>query len=217
METNGVDVDRVEGEARRVLSRVREYVWDGESLPVPVEDIVADEFGLLVRLVDDLSTAPGCENIPRDHLSGLLLTGRGEIWVNAWEAEQWDGRRRFTIGHELGHYVMHQDGRPGIYCRSIVEDPRAEPADGTSPGDQTEPLVEAEPDVEAEAEARLVAGPRSVPELEADVFAAALMMPRHLMCEQYERLGGDFGAMQEEFGASQKAMRYRLDAMMTWD
>jgi hypothetical protein len=221
METNGVDVERVEGEAGRVLSRVREYVWDGESLPVPVDDIAADEFGLLVRLVDDLSTAPGCENIPRDQLSGLLLTGPGEIWVNAWEAAQWDGRRRFTIGHELGHYVMHRDGRPGIHCRSIVEDPREEAGFENGPDGGIEPVSGAgrevgTDEVETESEARLVAGPRSVPELEANAFAAALIMPRHLMREQYERHEGDCEAMRNEFGASQKAMRYRIDAMKTW-
>ena len=216
-----MDVERVEGEASRVLSRVREYVWDGESLPVPVDDIAADEFGLLVRLVDDLSTAPGCENIPRDQLSGLLLTGPGEIWVNAREAAQWDGRRRFTIGHELGHYVMHRDGRPGIHCRSIVEDPRDEPDFGYGPGDGTELVADAGrevemDEVEVESEARLAAGPRSVPELEANAFAAALIMPRRLMREQYERHGGDCEVMRELFGASQKAMRYRIDAMKDW-
>jgi hypothetical protein len=116
---------------------------------------------------------------------------------------------------------MHRDGRPGIHCRSIVEDPREEAGFENGPDGGIEPVAGAGPEVgtdevETESEARLVAGPRSVPELEANAFAAALIMPRHLMREQYERHEGDCEAMRNEFGASQKAMRYRIDAMKTW-
>lgn len=196
MERTGVEVDRIEDEAERILTRVPEYIWDGEFLPVPVEDIVADVFGLLVRLVEDLSTAPGCGGIPPDELSGLLLTGPGEIWVNAAEARQWEGRRRFTVGHELGHYVMHQNGRHQVFCRSIVEG--------------------GEPPEEPELESPVVGGARSVPELEANAFAAALMMPRHLVVEQCESHGKDLDFLCGVFGASEKAMRYRLEAKETW-
>ena len=76
------------------------------SLPVPVEDIADSHFGLLVRDVDDMTAAPGCPRLDGDQtISGLLLPSRGEIWVNAEEAKQWPPRRRFTIGHELGHWV----------------------------------------------------------------------------------------------------------------
>lgn len=217
METNGVDVDRIEEKARRVLAGVSEYVWGGESLPVPVDEIVADEFGLLVRLVEDLSTAPGCENIPPDKLSGLLLTGPGEIWVNATEASRWEGRRRFTISHELGHYVMHQDVGPRIFCRSIVEGTEASAQSDPEPGGEDGNVSGVEPAPEADPETRLTGGARSVPELEANAFAAALMMPRHLVIEQYEQHGQNISYLCEKFGASEKATRYRLDAMKAWD
>src|SRR2546423_574817 len=77
-------VEGIEAHAERVLAGVPEWIWDGESLPVPVEDIVDSCFGLLVRDVEDLSAAPGCPKLEPGHtLSGLLLTARGEIWVNA--------------------------------------------------------------------------------------------------------------------------------------
>lgn len=51
-----------------------------------------------------MGTAPGAPALAHGQsLSGLLLPVRGEIWVNAEEARQWPPRRRFTIGHELGH------------------------------------------------------------------------------------------------------------------
>jgi len=112
----------IEERAERVLARVPEWIWDGESLPVPVEDIADSVFRLRVREADDLSRAPGAPAPePGSSLSGLLLPGRGEIWVNGSEARQWPPRRRFTIGHELGHWCMHRTA--SIYCRSASVDP----------------------------------------------------------------------------------------------
>ena len=108
----------VEERAESVLAQLPSYVWDQDTLPVPVEDIADTQFGLLVRDVEDMSTAPGAPLIEHHALSGLLLPARGEIWVNAHEAKQWPPRRRFTIGHELGHWVMHRAaGQQALFCR----------------------------------------------------------------------------------------------------
>ena len=67
---------------------------------------------------------------PGQSLSGLLLGARGEIWVNAEEARTWPTRRRFTIGHELGHWELHRDLQRTLFCRAttVKEDqPRAVP------------------------------------------------------------------------------------------
>src|SRR3954470_2999983 len=102
-------MEEIEQAAEEVLAAVPPWVWNGKSLPVPVGEIADTCFGLLVREVDDLATAPGAPPIePGRTLSGLLLADRGEIWVNGVEAKQWPGRRRFTIGHELGHHCLHQ-------------------------------------------------------------------------------------------------------------
>src|SRR5919108_783500 len=109
----------VEERAEEVLAAAPTYVWDGERLPVPIEDIVDSVYGLLVRDVDDMSTAPGAPPLaPGQALSGLLLPDRGEIWVNADEARRWPPRRRFTIGHELGHWLMHRPDGRSLFCRS---------------------------------------------------------------------------------------------------
>jgi hypothetical protein len=184
MTSGEIDTEWVEGQAYDLLNRVPEFIWDGETLPVPVDDIVDSVLGLRVRTVDDMSMAPGCEDLQPGEVSGLLLTGLGEIWVDANEAGQWDTRRRFTVGHEVGHYLIHNDGRPQIFCRQadIVED--GEPRNGPTP--------------------------KPVPELEADAFAAALLMPAHLVREQAEACGRDLETMKERFNCSHKAMKYRL-------
>jgi hypothetical protein len=119
--------DRAREQAERILATVPSWLWDGERLPIPVEDIVDTCFGLHVREVEDMSVAPGAPTVgDGQQLSGLLLPARGEIWVNADEARQWPPRRRFTIGHELGHWVMHRTGQESLFCRrTTVEDARA--------------------------------------------------------------------------------------------
>ena len=93
-------------------------------MPVPVEEGADSCFGLLVRDVSDLGEAPGAPRLGEGQsLSGLLLPALGEIWVNDWEGQKWPGRRRFTIGHEVGHWVMHSPTSKGIFCRSQTVQP----------------------------------------------------------------------------------------------
>ena len=181
-------MDEIERAAEAVLAGVPSWIWDGETLPIPLEDIADSHFGLLVREVDDLSTAPGAPTLgPGQSLSGLLLPDHGEIWVNAAEAESSRGRRRFTIGHELGHWSLHRDEEQAVYCRSaIVEAAEAEPAERP---------------------------PLPPHEDEANVFAAALLMPAHLVREHYEP-NLDFFGLCELFGTSGAAMGRRLHAVI---
>jgi hypothetical protein len=182
----------VEREALRVLERVPDWVWNGDTLPVPVEHIADSCFGLYVRDVGDLSAAPGVPDLgPGQSLSGLLLPGLGEIWVNAAEARDWPPRRRFTISHELGHWCLHR-GDGAVWCRSQAVDPPESPA---SPR-RAQPAQESE----------------------ANEFAAALLMPADLIRRHRERLRGRdadarFAELCRIFGASGAAMSRRLQAV----
>jgi IrrE N-terminal-like domain len=194
----------IERRAERVLADVPDWIWDGDRLPVPVEHIADSWFGLHVRDVEDLRRAPG---VPADlpagqGLSGLLLPTLGEIWVNAAEARDWPPRRRFTIGHELGHWCLHRTGG-AVWCRSGAVDPPpdAEPASrGAHPPPYSEPAPR----------------PAYPPEeSEANEFAAALLMPAHLVKRHYERLrhrdpDGCFGQLCRIFETSGAAMSRRL-------
>lgn len=173
----------VDERAEAVLAGLPSYVWDGERLPVPVEDIADSGYGLLVRDVEDLGTAPGAPTLaPGQSLSGLLLPARGEIWVNAAEARQWPPRRRFTIGHELGHWVMHRTGQQALFCRrSRVDETVALPAR----------------DIEEEASA----------------FAAALLMPHWLFVREHARCAGDVATLCATFGSSIAATERRIASL----
>jgi IrrE N-terminal-like domain len=173
--------------AEEFLSGVPSYIWDGETLPVPVEDIADSHLGLLVRDVDSLELAPGAPSLVHGQtLSGVLLPGIGEIWVSAAEAREWPPRRRFTIAHEIGHWQMHRNDDKAAFCRSTS----VEPAAGVSP--------------------------HSVPpaEDEANRFAAGVLMPAHLLRREYVRLRRDFVALCQPFNASGAAMGRRLHAVI---
>jgi hypothetical protein len=81
-------------------------LFGGHEIPVPVESIAEDLLGLTVRESPELAC------------SGMLLPARKEVWINASEHAR-ERRPRFTLAHELGHWICHCVGaRPkAIYCR----------------------------------------------------------------------------------------------------
>jgi len=79
--------------------------FGGAELPVPVERIAEDLLGLAVTERDDLA------------VSGMLLPAEREIYLNA---EDVPARRRFTLAHEVGHWVcqcLEGKGAP-VMCRA---------------------------------------------------------------------------------------------------
>ncbi len=182
-----------EAQARAILETVPKYVWDGRSLPVPVEDIVDSCFGLLVRDIADMAAAPECPSLAEgEALSGLLRPVAKEIWCNANEGVQWPPRRRFTIAHELGHWVMHREGQQSLFCRRAV----IAPEDG---------------DFEA---ARAKRPELPAIEREANAFAAELLMPASAIAHHYRNTTTDFDKLCSMFGASGAAMSRRLRAVI---
>ena len=88
-------------------------LFGGGGLPVPVEDIAEDLLGLRIE-----------ERRGMPH-SGMLLPAERTIVVNPAEDVGDDGRpirrRRFTIAHEIGHWVCHVEGAERVepvYCRA---------------------------------------------------------------------------------------------------
>ena len=126
------------------------------------------------------------EILPTD-VSGLLVVknGRGNIAVNKNDVKT---RKRFTIAHEIGHYHLGHTRKPSIFIdqtRSYL--PKYRNANSSTGTDWQE--------------------------REANAFAAALLMPEHLVRKEYNK--DPYKAMNnfeiaEEFGVSQQAMAIRL-------
>jgi Zn-dependent peptidase ImmA (M78 family) len=88
--------------AHAVRARYHDLFADAE-LPVPVAAIAEDLLGLRVTEVEL-------------EVSGMLIPAARRVFVNATEPES---RRRFTLAHELGHWVCQcLEGQIApIYCR----------------------------------------------------------------------------------------------------
>ena len=85
--------------------------YGGDEIPAPVESIAEDLLGLRIE-EDDLGEC-----------SGMLIPSERLILVNASEAMSGDTptrRIRFTIAHELGHWICHAPSAESAptYCRS---------------------------------------------------------------------------------------------------
>ncbi len=101
-------------DARAYRLRERYHAhFGGAELPVPVERIAEDLLGLAVTERDGLT------------VSGMLLPAEREIYVNA---EEVPARRRFTLAHEVGHWVcqvLEGKGAP-MMCRAEDVSERAD-------------------------------------------------------------------------------------------
>lgn len=87
--------------------------------PVPVEEIARSLLVLWIEEADDLRTVPGAPT-DQGRLSGLLVPSDLTVWIDRGEAARSPGRRRFTIAHEIGHFVLHaarSQAAATSYCR----------------------------------------------------------------------------------------------------
>ena len=151
---------------RAAALRARYHAAFGDAeLPVPVEAIAEDLLGLEVCESKELA------------VSGMLVPRERLIWLNAAEGAP---RRRFTLAHELGHWVcQHLEGKMApVYCRAADVQPEPSAAD------------------------------RAL-EREANVFAAELLMPEASVRDEWPRTA-TFGELALRFGVSSEAMSWRL-------
>lgn len=156
----------------------------GDEPPIDVDALAEDGEGLDVAEAPDLRLITGAPPLPETaSLSGLLVPLERRIWVNAIEARRSPGRRRFTVAHELGHWVLHAQGAGAAQSRWCRTDEVAE------------------------------AGSTSALESEANRFAAAVLMPRALVVAESERVRLNVGVLARRFDVSEQAMRIRLDVL----
>lgn len=102
--------------ANRASIILRQTLGD-ERFPIDVERLAMD----WSPIVD--AVAPITKVVARDleGCDGALVDARtkGKGWGIAYGAHLSEGRKRFTIGHEFGHFLMHRDVAPdgGFRCR----------------------------------------------------------------------------------------------------
>lgn len=163
-------VHKLERKATEILHQAHAH-----KVPVPLE-VVAHRLGLTVE-----STPLG------DDVSGVLVVedGRGRIGYNAAHARV---RQRFTIAHEIAHFVLHAQSSKVFIDKSYTVYRRDQ---RSATGDD---LVE----------------------VQANQFAAALLMPEDLVLAEIQNVGFDLGdergldILADTFQVSRQAMSHRL-------
>lgn len=168
-------MDTIEKKAIRLLNSLNQF-----KFPVKVKSIIK-EMGIKLEKVDlgeDISGALVIEN------------GKPRIGYNTFESEV---RQRFTLAHELGHYVLHGKGKDDYL---FVDNAKVMfRTNKTSNQDYKR-------------------------EREANVFAASLLMPKSLIHEEFKSIeeSSNHNLIEDEivkemaskFKVSQIAMTYRL-------
>lgn len=161
-------------EIRRIRQRVEGLLSESgvRRPPVPVEEI-AERLGLEIRYA------------PFDgDLSGALVRSKDETYIGVNSSDH-PNRQRFTIAHELGHFVLHR----GITLH-VDKNFRVNLRDGDSS--------------------------RGIDrdEMEANRFAAELLMPTRLIMRDLEQLRdvnqAALDSMARRYKVSAHAMRIRL-------
>ena len=160
----------LENEATKLLESL-----DAFNIPVRI-DVVAHRLGLYI------------DEIPLDdEVSGILVVedNQGTIGVNKFHSEV---RRRFTIAHEIAHYILHRDKSELFIDKKYTAFRNADSSSG---------------------EMRI--------EIQANQFAASLLMPAILLKKEVAKLDdldlGDDLALRrlaQKFDVSLQAMAYRL-------
>ena len=158
-----------------------------EDLPIDVHFLAEEHDGLDVQEHADLTSLPDAPKLSAGAaLSGLLLPAERRIWINAVEAQRSVGRRRFTIAHELGHWHLH--------CHDVDAHARFCRSDEVG-GSATEARA-----------AKAI-------EREANRFAAALLMPKELVCREAQKFNVNLALLARRFDVSGPAMQVRLESL----
>jgi len=171
-----------------VLTAAREVgVWDGD-VPVPVELIAESQLGLHVLWESFGEPEEGST------LLGALFARYRTIWLNESERSLFEatpGLERFTIAHEVGHLRLHVD--PSYESQSIL------------------------PTQEESADILCRDGDTEWREVQAETFAASLLMPEDLVRHHSARIATrewpNVYGLKARFGVSVSAMKNRLRAL----
>jgi Zn-dependent peptidase ImmA (M78 family) len=111
--SDGVEGKRYEEPRAHALRERYLATFGGAEIPVPVESIAEDLLGLCIERSAEIDC------------SGMLVPSERRIVLNASEAPRDERplrRFRFTIAHELGHWVCHVLGQATaqpVYCRAV--------------------------------------------------------------------------------------------------
>lgn len=170
-----------------ILARHAQLTAQPITLPVPIELIIEKTYGLEVSW-DVIEEPPGAK------ILGALHPGDKRIVLNERHSlmfERWVGPERFTLAHELAHWIYDAD------------DPNQLAFDVDMPRGERFCYHRESPRLTDDARIR---------EVNANKLAAHLLLPEHLVRQaNVEAILADFGSAAARWGVSQQTLRIRLE------
>ena len=176
--------------AQNILARHVARSGSPISLPVPIELIVEDTYGITV-LYDELSEPPD------SRILGALFPKDQRIVINTTHQDLLErviGPERFTLAHELGHWVYDAD----------------------DPNQPSLPLAEVATTEQYcyDREATGLSEDGRIREMNANKLAACLLLPEQLVrAADIEEVMRDFRGTARAWGVSQECLRIRLETL----
>lgn len=158
---------------RKAQARALDLIQRHNILEPPVNvERIAEDLGIEVRSTNF-----------EDNVSGLLVR-RGDEVVLGVNADHSENRQRFSIAHEIGHFVLHMT-KPIFVDECLIRFRNQASKDGVNRE-----------------------------EIEANAFAAELLMPEHLVRQEMDSLDywdeDTVEQLSRKFKVSQDAFVFRL-------
>ncbi|MCA6067090.1 ImmA/IrrE family metallo-endopeptidase [Chryseobacterium sp. RG1] len=164
--------NQIEKKALEVLNSLETL-----EAPIPIKSIIKS-FGIKLSPYD-----------LGEDVSGVLVIDNDNCKIGYNSTESYS-RQRFTLAHELGHYILHKNKQQEVFVDNITYMFRK-----TSSKNKDYKI-----------------------EMEANQFAAAILMPKSLIEKELEKLDDGFvndhnliSELSKKFKVSQIAMTYRLN------
>lgn len=89
---------------RQAADQFLKQFHSSQKIPVPIEEIVEFQFGINIVPMPGLQEA-----LDDDEVLGFTSSDLKDITVDEWVWRNRPSRYRFTLAHEIGHVVLHQN------------------------------------------------------------------------------------------------------------
>ena len=163
-----MDIEKIEEQADNILKKNKCF-----TVPIDIEELAINIGIKLDRIKIE------------DDVSGLFVMKNGKPYI-LYNSIQSKNRTRFTIAHELGHYILHS------YKTPLFIDKKNKVLFRDNNSSTGEILMERE----------------------ANAFAAALLMPKNLIRKEVDNKLADVDDiiqyLADKFQVSSQAMSFRL-------
>lgn len=179
--------ETIEDEARGVLAKYASMRQQPIPLPVPIEDILDCLFDVTIEAADLRAKFHSDDVLAEFQVSNKRKVILIDQSIHPEFHKEQENRYRFTLGHETGHWILHQNLLEGVGMPDFFS-----------------------------SEPKTVSVYRSSckepKEKQADMFAGDILMPRDLVLQEWERkFGPDHGPENVYGEICEKSERFQVE------